>query len=238
MLRNFSVSAFITLCLLALCTSCADNSFQLEGSLKGGEASTIYLSWRAASGKQDFMASRPVPLADGTFKIEGPMKKPTVIWVFSSGQQLLRAIYVERGDKLTLSGTLQEPYDWQIKGNDVMEELTPWFAANAQALRRGNEKEVNALVGAYVKEHPGERASLFLLLTEFYRKADAKQYDSLLSLFKDEKMLTEMLNACLETDADLPLAPEQSQKIYYMLNPDSIPADTAPASLPTDTITH
>lgn len=227
--RRLSALPLFALLLLLIGSACVRNSFSLSGNLSDSEGETLYLSWRAASGKQDFLASYPLPLTGGSFRMEGPTKYPSVIWVFSSGRRLLGAIYVERGDKLTLTGSLRNPYGWQIKGNKVMEAVSSWMAANAGTLSAGNPAETNRLVSAYVKDHPHDQAALFLLLTLYSRKQNPTQYESLLSGFTDKKMVREMLRACLEPDTDMPLSPQQTEKIARMLNPDSIPADTLPA---------
>lgn len=207
--------------LLLLCVSCRSNEFKLEGKIEGGEASTLYLSWRAASGKQDFMVNQAVPLASSGFRMGGPVKYPTVMWVFSSGRQLLTSIYIERGDELSVQGEISEPWLWQVSGNEVMEEVSSWELANRQVLKtpRGSNKAVSE----YVKAHPGSRAALFLLYTRYDRSIDQKEFDRMLSSFTDREMVEEMRRACLEPDRSTPvsLPKRRRERIDSVLNADS-----------------
>lgn len=223
------------LCLSALCVllcllgACSRNQFSLEGRISGGEASTLYMSWRAASGKQDLLASQAVPLTSGPFQITGPMKRPTVIWVFSSGRKLLTAIYVERGDKLTLQGDMNAPALWQVKGNDVMEEVSVWQSANEKVLRGTNPRAVNEAVARFVRSSDNKRAALLLLFTRFDRTVAPAQFSQLLATFTDKKLLAEMRAACLEPgDASaLSLPADRSARIRQVLAPDSVDSDSA-----------
>ena len=186
------------LMILLLASGCRKNQFSLSGQLEGGAGGTLYMSWRAASGTRDFMASQAVPLTASRFKVEGPVKKPSVIWVFSSGRKLLRAIYVERGDALTVEGNMQQPLLWQISGNDVMEEVSAWAVANEKALGGGAPVAVNAAVRTFAREHPGSRSTLFLLFTLYDRDLDAQGFSRMLAECKDKEMIAEMKEACLE----------------------------------------
>ena len=177
----------LVIMLGGMLAGCRKNVFTLEGKIEGGESTTIYLSWRAASGTRDFLASQAVPLTSTAFKVEGPVKRPSVIWIFSSGRSLLSAIYVERGNSLTLSGKMNEPRLWQVSGNEVMEEVSAWAQSNAPALKAGSTAGINSAVAAYVKANPGSRAALFLLLTTYDRNGAEQEFTRLLNLFKEPK---------------------------------------------------
>lgn len=194
---------FALLAAVALLSSCSKNQFSLEGNLSGGETQTITLIWRAASGTQDFIAQQPVPLTGMKFSMQGPVKKPSVIWVFSTGRNLMAAIYVERGNKLSISGAYDQPQLWNIKGNKVMEEVSAWQVANKGVLVAGNPAAVNGAVAAYVRANPKSRAAAFLLLTRFHREADKKLFDQLIALIPDKDMLAEMRAACLEPNEEI-----------------------------------
>lgn len=232
-LRFTSLRLLPLLALMLLATGCRKNQFTLTGSLDGGAGSTVYMCWRAASGTRDFMASQAVPLTASQFTVEGPVKKPSVIWFFSSGRKLLRAIYVERGDHITISGPMASPLLWKVEGNDVMEEVTAWAGAHEAQLRGGSPGAVNAAVASFVKEHPGSRASLFLLFTLYDRALDAPGFSRMLAGCSDKEMLAEMRAACLEpVDASALKLPEaQERRIKEVLEPDSTASDTLPEHL-------
>ena len=222
-LRNlFRITPLLIILLLA--SGCRKNQFSLTGQIEGGAGSTLYMSWRAASGTRDFMASQAVPLTASQFKVEGPVKKPSVIWVFSSGRKLLRAIYVERGDELRAEGNMQQPLLWQISGNEVMEEVSEWAVANEKALGGGAPVDVNAAVRAFAREHPGSRSTLFLLFTLYDRALDAKGFFRMLAECKDKEMMAEMKEACLEpVDApSVSLPADMQRRIREVLEPDSV----------------
>lgn len=223
------------LMILLLATGCRKNQFTLTGKLEGGAGGTLYMSWRAASGTRDFMASQALPLTASQFKVEGPVKKPSVIWVFSSGKKLLRAIYVERGDALAIEGDMRNPLLWQVSGNDVMEEVSAWALAHEKALKAGTPSAVNSAVRAFAGEHPGSRSALFLLFTLYDRELDAAGFSRLLAECKDKEMVAEMREACLEPgDAASVVLPEaQRRRIKEVLEPDSasVATDTVPENI-------
>lgn len=225
--------------LLSILMACGKNEFTLKGELSGGDASTIYMCWRATSKTRDFLATQAVPLTGSAFNVTGPVKEPTVIWVFSSGRSLLTAIYAERGDNLTLSGKFDAPGEWRVTGNDVMEEVSDWAKANRQVLVNGDTAAVNRAIADYVRQNPGSRSALFLLLTKYVRSGDDKTFNTLLSSFKDKEMTARMQAACLEPSdpSSIILPADRAKRINEVLEADSAsssPSTIASDSIPTD----
>lgn len=127
---------------------------------------------------------------------------------------------------------MDQPELWQVKGNEVMEQVTDWQSANQAALQSRSPQRINAAVSEFVQKNPDERAALFLLLTRYDRSADPAGYQKLLKFFTDEDMIEQMQFACLEpSDADLTELPaRQQQRIRQVLEADSIAAANPPSA--------
>lgn len=165
------------ICLLL--TSCLSNDFTVSASLEGGGVSNIYIAYRASSDKQAFVAEQTVPLADGAFTLKGSTRYPAVMWIFSAAHAEMYALYVERGDEISITGKFSDPLLWQVKGNPLMEEYCSWVRANEGVLRSGNPASVNAAVARYVKGNPDNPLSAFLLMSRYTRPGHENEFDSL-----------------------------------------------------------
>lgn len=211
----------LLLCTLML-SACSRNEFTLDGDIKGGEGTTLFFSWRAASASRDALQSQAVPLTGSPFVVKGGVKFPSVIWVFSMAKQPLFPIYVERGDKLTLRGDISSPGLWRVKGNKVMEQITEWSKENADVLRAASNPGRNRAIAEYVRKHPGERSALFLLLTR-YERNNSREFTELMNLVPDSDMKVEMMRACLEA----PLTPEVLTPAQRRVAEEALAPDTA-----------
>lgn len=198
-MKNLTV--IICAALLFFCTSCLKNEFSLTANLTDGGTQNLTLVYRAASDKEEFVVEQTLPLSHGSFTLQGATRYPTVMWIFSSSHKQLYAIYIERGDELTLSGKFTDPLLWQVKGNKVMEEYCSWVRSNEAVMRGGNPVQINAAIAKYVKANPDNKLAGFLLLAHFSRSGHEKEFESLLNSLKDDDVKEKMLPAFMQMQA-------------------------------------
>lgn len=177
-LKHFRV-ILVLLAATALLTSCGKNEFSLSGTLKDAGQRSLTIIYTALSDSHDELITLNVPCERDHFSLTGATRHPSLVWIMASDGKLLHVLYVERGDKITISGAYASPLEWKIEGNEVSERYSQWLASNVALLTADDPKKVNAAIAAYVKKNPKDKASALLLLTLYHRNADNSAFDKL-----------------------------------------------------------
>lgn len=190
--------SFVLLCFTLLLGACSKNELSLSGQFSDSSSRTMRIVYRAASGSGAFLIDNPVPVSQGVFSLKVVTRYPTVLWVLATDGSLLMPIYAEKGDDLTLAGKSEDPYTWQVKGNEVAEAYCSWVKANANVLKTNDSHQINTAVAKAVKANPDSRFAAFLLFTRFVRNGFESEFDTLRKLLKlDEDDLKEIEDATM-----------------------------------------
>lgn len=187
-------------CLLF--TSCIKNRFSVEGTLEGSAVMNLTFVYLCSDSEKGWVAEQSMPVMEGHFAFQGATKSPTVVFVMNSTMELLTVFYVERGDKITISGKASEPESWRIGGNKINEKWSEWRASNAKELHGAPPEAVNALVAKYVKENPGDKLSTLLMLTTYDRNASGADFGKLWNSIKESARSEAIIRAVGRVDID------------------------------------
>lgn len=202
-LRRFLMAGSPAAIALALCmvlTGCVKNRFEVEFDLPSTVESNYRLSYYAAVSDGGRMVDGVAVVKGGKGMIQGVTKLPTFVWVFSDDDRLLSVFYAERGDKIVVSSTHDDPASWRIGGNKLNELWSEWRIANAADLTAGDQRVINGLVTAYVEKNPDSPLSAALLLTSYSRRDDPQGFDRLWSSLGKDARAGKLLEASGRTD--------------------------------------
>ncbi|MDE6297562.1 MAG: hypothetical protein K2L89_06915 [Muribaculaceae bacterium] len=142
----------------------------------------------------------------GKCKMTLPVGDPAIVALNGGGGTIY--LYVERGDKITVTGESADIYSWKIGGNEINEEWSRWCNENKADLSSGDPKKINSAVERYVKKNPSNPVSTLLLLYEYDRKENNSGFLSQWNLLKGdaakEKWITLSGRSDLYTNRPLP----------------------------------
>lgn len=173
----------LLLAILVL-TGCSKPRFTVEFRLPEAMHSAYTLTYYAASPRQGKWMETAVMVQAGKGKAELPAVDPAVVSLTAAGNTIY--FYVERGDKITLTGESADIFSWNISGNSITDDWSRWTRENASALSSRDAKKINAAVEKYVGKNPSNPLSALLLLYEFNRREDNPLFLRLWKMLKGE----------------------------------------------------
>ncbi|MBD5280466.1 MAG: hypothetical protein HDS35_07980 [Bacteroides sp.] len=173
MLHKLRISLVIIISFLL--ASCGKKEVALQFSLPKDLSANIRVVHYASDKKGGMMIESVATIMGGKGELRLPNVNPTLIYLYAGGNLPL-AVYAEKGDKITISGSDKNPDHWSIGGNGINEDLTLWRNAHATTLYSGTPEEVNEAVADYVERNTDNPASAILLLTSYYRQENERQF--------------------------------------------------------------
>lgn len=169
---------------LLILTGCSKPRFSVEFRLPKAMHSAYTLNYYAASPNQGKWIETAVMVQAGKGKAELPAVDPAVVSL-SAGINTIY-FYVERGDKIIITGENADLFSWNISGNPITEDWSRWTRDNASSLSSRDAKKINAAVEKYVKKNPTNPLSALLLLYEFNRREENALFLKLWKSLKGE----------------------------------------------------
>lgn len=199
--------------------SCSDKDvFKVSGTLAGGET----LSMRFVYNARDAVHMVHVAARDGKFEMEGNAPTPTVIDILANDGKPMGHLYVVNGDKIECRLNHRDPYDIEIKGNEVDERWAQFIRDNVAAYRSPDPSALNKAVASYVEAHPSDVLSTLLMVTTYRCALDYSEAGRLMALIDPQaspSYLTEGLSSLLSRLAN---SSDKLGELKYYARPDSI----------------
>jgi len=192
------IASFI---LLSLSSCGKDVAYRIDGRLSNLENQTIFVVFES---EDKNMVDTVVCQKAGQFKLEENRTGFRQATLFFEDRACWFTVYLEEGEKITLSGDMQYPALLQVKGGRLNNELAairrkiaPLLKQQEELLRSLNTvspTEANTLTSQlvnirhqideaasnYIQEHPDEEASVVLIKTYFTQADDTRRLDELL----------------------------------------------------------
>ncbi|MCM1290470.1 MAG: DUF4369 domain-containing protein [Prevotella sp.] len=213
---------FIAVLLAFIFTSCGKNEFSIEFNLKSDVNENYRMVYYAADKKKGWLADMFAPVTAGKASLKGLTRLPAIVYICDKGNAPVTAFYVERGDKIKISGDA-DPLSWKITGNKINEQWSEWRIANRDKLK--NPGLVNKVVEEYVNTHKDSPLSTLLLMTTFNQNQNPvlfeKLWNSLSEKSRDEKWLRLFNRHDLPGNA-LSIPGVTNTGFKGMVNPDSV----------------
>lgn len=161
--------------LLSLLCGCGKNQSTLSFSLPADLSTNIRVVHYASDRKGGAMIESVATVINGKGELRAPVHNPTLLFLYAGGN-LPVVVYAERGDKIPVKGTQNNPDLWEIGGNTINEDLSLWRNAHASTLFSGTKAEINEAVADYVQENRDNPVSAILLLTAYSRSLDEIEF--------------------------------------------------------------
>ncbi len=179
--RTGKVTLMLLAALMLLTAGCAKNEFTLEFQSSEEAWANFEVFYYASDKRTGMWIEASAPVHDGHFELKGITRNPTLVYITSrAGQPVEVVLYVERGDRIVLSGTGASILDWRVeKGNKVSKQLSQWRLDHLSTLRGGNADSINAAVSREVKANPDLKSSAIILATYYNRSRDPGQFATL-----------------------------------------------------------
>lgn len=161
--------------LLSLLCGCGKNQSVLNFSLPGNLSSNIRVVYYASNKKGGAMMEAVATVINGKGGLTAPMYNPTLLYLYAGGNVPL-VVYAERGNKISIKGSENNPDLWEVGGNEINEELSLWRNAHASTLFSGTKEEINEAVADYVMDNRDNPVAAILLLTAFSRSLNEIEF--------------------------------------------------------------
>lgn len=201
--------------LLVFLTGCTKKQFVVDFALDSNVDGNYRMLFYASDSKQGFWMETMAPVEHGKFSYTAPAVNPTLVYILDSSTKRPSAVfYAEKGDKITISGSGNNPLAWKISGNSVSENWTAWRLDNMSRLEKGNPETINRCVKDYVERNPDNRLSPLLLLTMFDRRVAPSEFERLWNNLpaksRSDKVLRLVASAELTSSSPFKLSDDNS----------------------------
>lgn len=193
---------FLGLMALAL-TGCLKNEMTITFELSSDVDTSCRIVYYASAKKGGTLKESFARISEGKASMKLPQGYPSIMYLFpNSGSTRPSAlIYGRRGDKIVVTGKGADISGWEIRGNDVTEQLTEWRLSHKGVIAGGNEEKLNSAVADFVKKNPDSKAAAILLYVYFTRGAHENEFASLwASLGKKVRNDKDLMNALSAAD--------------------------------------
>lgn len=193
-MKNFG-KTLMFLSILLLMAGCRKNEFKMEFQFPKEHFGNYLVSYYAQDSRGGFWVEQTASIQEGVAFIDGVTRKPTIVYIMdASSSSNSIAIYVERGDKIKISGTGGDMSQWTVVGNKVSERWSAW--RNSSKAGKGDAKALEKSIEAFVKEHPSDKLSAMILLTEWNRRENPDGFLKLWNSIDKNARSQEIVELC------------------------------------------
>lgn len=175
--------AAVALFIAMVMVGCSKNKqFAVSGTIDGLGNQIVSLTYYTDGG----MKRESAAAVESKFVLHGVSDEPTLCIVETGSGIELATLVVSNGDKITLEGSVQQPWAVKVKGNSPSAKIAEWVTKNAAAIGRGDAAAINASIADYVKRNASDVSATALLVTQFRTEGYEGLADSLLTVIKPE----------------------------------------------------
>lgn len=205
----------VIVAVLLLLGSCVKNEVSVEINLPAKINDAYKLTYYASDPAKGFFIETVAAVQQGKGKVTLPMRNPTLVFITDNSPIPRAVFYIERGDKIKITGDDGNPISWDIKGNDLTEEWTQWRIASRSAISSADAAKINAAVEGYVKKNPEKPLATLLLLTYYDRRADSAGFEKLWESLKGKALEPKWIQLASRSDmiTNSPLFPQKTGSI-------------------------
>lgn len=195
-------------CVLLSLSSCDEGiAYRIEGKLANLEDQTIYAVFENEDTKlvDTIFCEKP-----GQFLIEQSKEGFDIATLYFDNKTRWATVYLEPGEKVTVTGDANYPSMLQIKGGRINDKLSAWKKESAHQLKeqadlahilnkKGNHNntieetdvasrltnvnhQLSEQAISFIQENPDEQASVVLIRKYFVNPDDTRKMDELLAI--------------------------------------------------------
>ena len=178
---RLSIALILSLLAAALTSCGSDSSFRINGKIDNFGTGNLRVVYYSNGAVQSVMA----PAIDGKFSMTGRIDRPAFARVYTGNGIVAGRFIVKPGETVEAQFNITDPTEIKLDGNDDSKRLAKFITANADIIRNGDTKALNAAVGKYVRENPKRMASGALLADYFDARGHETEAMELISLLDD-----------------------------------------------------
>ncbi len=187
---RLSIALILSLLAAALTSCGSDSSFRINGKIDNFGTGNLRVAYYSNGAVQSVMA----PAIDGKFSMTGRIDRPAFARVYTGNGLVAGRFIVKPGETIEAEFNITDPTEIKLDGNDDSKRLAKFITANADIIRNGDTKALNAAVGKYVRENPKRMAAGVLLADYFDARGHETEAMELMSLLDDNVVATTSLN--------------------------------------------
>lgn len=160
--------------LLMALVSCKDTTyFTIEGEVSGQQSMNLYMRYYG----NEHVNTGVTAVTEGKFKFKGASATPTIVEIMDNERKVLGRLYIQNGQKVTVSLDRNNPWAFQASGGNYNEEWSAEIRRNAGPLGSGGP-EANKTIEEYIAHHPDNLVSSLLFTTLYDYSIDPIRADS------------------------------------------------------------
>ena len=199
-LRMVSIKRYFFFISLLFLIACGKNEFTLDFDLSSEVTDNYNVNYFATDLQGGKTIQAVASIREGKCILDGVTKKPTLVYITARNSRFPLMVYVERGNKIKITGKNKNPLEWEVEGNEINKELSEWVGLNLRNLMEGNTDSVNLSIKNYVENHINNPVSTILILCYYNRSVDERGYSELMSSLRGEAKSYEWLNRVGRSD--------------------------------------
>lgn len=167
-MKSFKSKIFTLIALIAVLSGaggCVKNEFSIQFDFPKdffGNYIVTYYAWDSHKGA---WLETTASLQEGKAEVQCVTRRPTLVFIRDASSASSVVLYVERGDRLIVTGSSADMNTWTITGNDLSEQWSKWRNSL-------NGKDRAKAVEEFVLKNPDSKLSAIMMLTEWDRHAD------------------------------------------------------------------
>ena len=187
-------------CMLTLMLGgCVKNEFKVDFEFPKdhvGNYLMTYYAWDSHGGR---WMEHTASIQEGIASADGITRLPTLVYISDASQPgNYITVFVERGDKIRISGDGKDMGAWTVSGNKLSERWSEW---RKEAYPKKNDtKAFHKSIEEYVKKNPKDELSALLLLTEWDRRDDPQGFVRLWNAVDKGSRRQQLIEMCGATD--------------------------------------
>lgn len=194
------VVAMATALLTLLLGGCLKNEFDVEVSLPEKVSGHYSFLYYASDPVKGWFAEEMMMVDKGKGAVTGRTNNPSLVWIMDPSGKPAAVFYVERGDRIRITGDSENPASWRVKGNGITESLDEWRHANRASISSMDSRKVNAAVTAYVRENPSDPVSAILMAVYYDRRDDEAGFARTWKMLRDDALDKEWVDLVSRSD--------------------------------------
>lgn len=131
----------------------------------------------------------------GQVELTGSTPEMTLVEIAGPDNEPLCAFAAKAGDEIEITGSLNDPEGWQLKGTQAVEDLSTFIKDNKALIKSRDYARLNSVISKFISSHPESGASGVLLATRFHSGGYEALGDSLMRQLKGEARLPQLISS-------------------------------------------
>ncbi len=185
--------------LIPLFSGCVKNEFKIEFQFPKDFFGNYIVRYYAHDSRGGTWIEQTASIQDGVAFVDGITRLPTIVYIYdASSDSKSTAIYVERGDKIKISGEGNDMSSWTVTGNKTSERWSSWRKENK--IGSADNSRLEKHIDEFVKKNSSDKLSAIIMLIEWNRRENPEGFLKLWNSISKGARSQEIIEMCGATD--------------------------------------